>query len=626
MEQLGHAFIYLIAAVIAVPVANRLGLGSVLGYLIAGVVIGPVLGLVGAETAEVQHFAEFGVVMMLFLVGLELQPAMLWRMRRQLIGLGGLQVVGTTALIGAGALLVGLPWQSAVTVGMILALSSTAIVLQTLNEKRWLKTAGGQSSFSVLLTQDIAVIPMLALLPLLALSAIPEAGGAGHDAAHHGGGALATLPGWVQALVILAVIVGIVVAGRHLMRPVFRFIAESRLREVFTATALTLVIGIALVMDLVGLSPALGTFLAGVVLSDSEYRHELESDIDPFKGLLLGLFFLTVGAGIDFGLLIAEPVTIIGLALGVMVLKFVLLFGLATAFRLDGADRWLFALGLAQAGEFAFVLFGFALGAGALEPSLAQQLTLIVAITMLLTPLFFILHEKVVAPRVVRTADRPADVIETTGPVVVAGMGRFGQIVTRLLMTNGHDVVVLDHDPGTIENLGKVGMRTYYGDATRPDLLHAAKLEDAALFVAALDDRERQIRVVEHVARTYPHVRILARARDRHHVYELENAGAHGVHREVFEGALALGRSALATLGAHPFRAETQARTFRRHDQAMLDALRDNWNDGGVDASYIDALRAQSETLYEIMKTDRAERHERMERGWTPPPKGDADF
>jgi len=629
MALLSEAFVYLCAAVIAVPIANRLGLGSVLGYLIAGVVIGPVIGIVGSETTDVQHFAEFGVVMMLFLVGLELQPAMLWKMRQQLIGLGGLQVVGTTAVFAAAGLAFGLPWQSAVALGMILALSSTAIVLQTLNEKGWLKTQGGQSSFSVLLTQDIAVIPMLAVLPLLAIGHGTGGGGHGADghgeAAGHGGEALAALPGWAQALVILAVIAAIIVAGRHLLRPVFRFIAEARLREIFTATALLLVIGIALLMDFVGLSPALGTFLAGVVLSDSDYRHELEADIEPFKGLLLGLFFLTVGAGIDFNLLFGAPLTIFGFAVGLIAVKFAVLYALGVLFRLQGADRWLFALGLAQAGEFAFVLFGFASGSGVLEQGLLQTMTLVVAITMLLTPALFIFYEKVVAPRAVAKSDRQPDTIDKRGRVVVAGMGRFGQIVSRMLLTSGYDVVILDHDPQTIDNLSRIGIRTFYGDATRPDLLHGAGLDEADLFIAAIDDRDKQTLMVEHVAKTYPNVKILARARDRHHIYELENAGAHHAEREVFEGALALGRRAFEELGRHPFRARTKTQEFRRHDRAMLDDLRENYNDGGVDKSYIDAMRAHSDTLFEIMRVDRGdERHERTERGWNPPPKGDA--
>ncbi|MBE1284458.1 MAG: potassium transporter [Rhodobacteraceae bacterium] len=641
MELLAAAFVYLCAAVIAVPLANRFGLGSVLGYLIAGVVIGPVLGIVGGETVELQHFAEFGVVMMLFLVGLELQPAMLWRMRAQLLGLGGLQVVGTTMAVAAIAMAFGLTWQPALALGMILALSSTAIVLQTLNEKGWMSTQGGKSAFSVLLTQDIAVIPMLALMPLLAVGSGPLLDGhafmpseAPWGAAHAAGGGdphaaptvFETLPDWAQALAVLAVIAAIIIVGRTVIRPIFRFIAESKLREIFTAAALMLVIGIALLMNYVGLSPALGTFLAGVVLSDSEYRHELESDIEPFKGLLLGLFFITVGAGIDFNLLFSNPVGLIGLALGLMALKALLLFTLATLFRLRGADRWLFTLGLAQAGEFAFVLFGFALGAGVLDPDLIKSMTLVVALTMLMTPGLFILHEKVLAPRSVTSADRAADEIDEPGKVVVAGMGRFGQIVTRMLVTNGHTVTVLDHDPETVENLTRVGFRAYYGDAMRPDLLHSAGLENADLLIAAIDGREKQTELVHHVAKTYPHVIIHARAQDRHHVYELENAGAHHTERETFEASLALGRDALISLGYHPFRAEGARRTFRDHDGSALNALRDTWNAEGVSGSYIDAMRAHGQTLFELMKTDRAERHDRSDRGWTPPPKGDASL
>ena len=624
MDLLGQGFVYLVSAVVSVPIANRLGLGSVLGYLIAGIVIGPVFGIVGAEATEVRHFAEFGVVMMLFLVGLELQPSVLWRMRHQILGLGCLQVLLSMLVLAGAAAAFGMPWRTSLAIGMVLALSSTAIVLQTLNEKGWMATVGGQSSFAVLLTQDIAVIPMLALMPLLALGG--GHGDPGDPHAGHGapsGGALDALPGWGQALVILAAIVAIVFVGRNLMRPVFRFIAESKLREIFTAAALTLVIGIELLMDFVGLSPALGTFLAGVVLSDSEYRHELESDLQPFKGLLLGLFFLTVGAGIDFAVLFGAPGTILGLALGVILVKMAVLYGLAIAFGLHGADRWLFTMGLAQAGEFAFVLFGFALGAGVLDAQLAQLLVLSVAISMLVTPGLFLLYEKGVAPRLVRTDDRPADEIDSRGTVVLAGIGRFGQIISRMLLTNGHPVVVLDQDPDTIENLSRLGIRTYYGDATRPDLLHAAGLDEAGVFIAALDDRDKQTSLVEHVARTYPHVSILARARDRHHVYELQNAGAHVVERELFEGALSLGRAALQRMGAHPHRAEVQSRTFRRHDREMLDDLRAAWNEGGFDSSYVDAMRANYDALHDIMQVDRLDRHERSERGWTPPPKGD---
>jgi len=620
MALLQGAFVYLVAMVVAVPLAKRLGLGSVLGYLLAGIVIGPALGIVGAETTQVKHFAEFGVVMMLFLIGLELQPAMLWRMRSRLLGLGGLQVVGTTTAVFAIALVLGLPWQSALAVGMILALSSTAIVLQTLEEKGWMKTTPGQSAFSVLLFQDIAVIPMLALLPLLAVAEV----GHGSADAHHGSG-LDHLAGWVQTLVILGVIAAIILAGRYLTRPVFRFIAAARLREIFSAAALLLVVGIALAMDRIGLSPALGTFLAGVVLSGSEFRHELESDIAPFKGLLLGVFFISVGAGIDFELLFGRPGTIVGLAVGLMAVKLMVLLILGRVFGLRRADLWLFGLGLAQAGEFGFVLFGFADGAGVLHGEVIRIATLVVAITMLLTPLGFICYEKLIAPRFGRRDAGEADEIDTPGTTIIAGVGRYGQVVNRMLTTNGHTTVVLDYDADMIELVRRFGVRSYYGDATRPDLLHAAGAENATLLVAALDDREKQNQLVEHMTTHHPHCRIIARALDRHHVYELLEAGAHHVERELFESSIAAGRQALIELGAHPFKAERQTRAFRTHDRQTLAALHENWLDGGMDTSYVAAARGRTDELDQIMRTDRAaDRHDTTERGWVPPPRGDA--
>jgi len=414
-----------------------------------------------------------------------------------------------------------------------------------------------------------------------------------------------------------------VLAGRYLMRPVFRFIAEARLREIFTAAALLLVVGIALAMDRIGLSPALGTFLAGVVLSGSEYRHELESDIAPFKGLLLGVFFISVGAGIDFNLLLGQPALIFGLAAALMAVKLAVLLALGRVFGLRGAEVWLFGLALAQAGEFAFVLFGFAGGAGVLAASVVHVATLVVAITMLLTPLGFILYEKIIAPRFGRSPDREADEIDRPGTAIIAGVGRFGQVVNRMLTTNGHTTVVLDHDPGMIDLVRRFGVRSYYGDATRPDLLESAGAADATVFVAALDDRDKQNNLVEHVARNFPDCRIIARALDRHHVYELEAAGAHHVEREVFESALSAGRRALIELGAHPFKAERQARSFRTHDNRSLDALRENWHEGGMDSSYVAAARSRADELERIMQSDRAaERHDSSERGWVPPPRG----
>ena len=477
------AFLFLAAGVVAVPIASRLGLGSVLGYLIAGIAISPLLQQLHVDVVSIQHFAEFGVVMMLFLVGLELEPRMLWSMRDKLLGLGGLQVAVTAAAIMGIAMLLGQPWSIALAVGLVLSLSSTAIVLQTLNEKGLMKCDGGQSSFSVLLFQDIAVIPMLAFIPLLAL---PELADMAVASAEHGGegdhGSMSLverLDGWQRALVTVGAIGLVVVGGSYLTRPVFRFIAIARLRELFTAFALLLVIGIALLMIVVGLSPALGTFLAGVVLANSEYRHELESDIDPFKGLLLGLFFITVGAAIRFDLLFANLGGVVAMTLGLIALKALILYALSRIFSITGADRWLFTLGLAQAGEFGFVLLSFTVASSVIPTALAQQLLLVVTLSMLLTPLLFIIYDKLIAPRFAATGSRQADEIEEQGSVIVAGHGRFGGIVNRILLSAGFKTVVLDYQSEQLEVLRKFGIKVYFGDAMRPDLLHAAGIGEA---------------------------------------------------------------------------------------------------------------------------------------------------
>ncbi len=632
-----QAFIYLCAAVIAVPIAKRLGLGSVLGYLLAGIFIGPVIGLVGSETREIQHFAEFGVVMMLFLVGLELKPRMLWEMRNRLIGLGGLQVGITAALITGVGLLMGLFWSVALAIGLIFSLSSTAIVLQTLNEKGLTRTEGGRASFSVLLFQDIAVIPMLALIPLLALPEmagsgsehLPAAAGAHGDAGHHESMSLVErLPGWAHALVVLGAVATVLLGGHFLSRPMFRFIAESRLREIFTASALLLVIGIALLMTLVDLSPALGTFLAGVVLANSEFRHELESDIEPFKGLLLGLFFITVGAGIDFNILFADFATVLGLTVGVMTLKGVVLYGLARLFRLEIVDGWLFTLGLAQAGEFGFVLLSFSLQNHVLPPELASMLSLVVALSMLLTPVLFILYDKLILSRQIETESRQADDIEEAGTVIIAGNGRFGQIVNRLLVASGVPTVVLDHEAAIIDMLSKVGVKSYYGDASRPELLHAAGIESASVIVIAIDDRERAVEMVEHVRRHYPQVKILARAFDVNHLYLLNKAGVDIAVREMFDGSLELGKAALKAVGLHPFKVEKMSQAFRKHDETGLDSLYELWDENTEMASnkaFLARAREHGATLKDMMEADRLQLHDRSERGWTPPPKGYAE-
>ena len=624
-----NAFIYLVAAVIAVPLAKKLGLGSVLGYLIAGVVIGPIAGLVGQETVDIQHFAEFGVVMMLFLVGLELQPQMLWQMRNRLLGLGGLQVALSTVLIGAIALLFKQPFSVALAIGLIFSLSSTAIVLQTFNEKRLTKTEGGQNAFSVLLMQDIAVIPMLAFIPMLAL---PELVAAAEQtkavADHHQELSLVVgLPTWAYALAILGSIGGVVVLGHFLSRPLFHYVANSGLREIFVATALLIVIGIAALMSLVGLSPALGTFLAGVVLANSEFRHELESNIEPFKGLLLGLFFITVGAGINFSILADSFVLIIGLTLGVMLVKAIVLWLLAVIFKVKNSNRWLFALSLAQAGEFGFVLLSFSIQNHVIPASTASILQLVVALSMFLTPLVFILFDKVILPRYQDESNsQEYDTIDEKGKVVIAGIGRFGQIVNRLLVANGVKTVVMDLDATQVNNLRKINIKTYFGDATRPELLHTAGIEEAAMIVVAIDNRESAKELVHYVKHTYPQVKILARAFDKGHNYELKHTGADIIINETYYSALELGAKAMNELGFHPFLVEQKKQTFCRTEEAASEHLYHEWVHGSegqqYDNDYRKLFMQMEESILAAMEADRVDRHSSEERGWTPPPKG----
>ncbi|MFZ3581389.1 cation:proton antiporter [Loktanella sp. DJP18] len=582
-------FLFLVAGVIAVPLATRAGLGSVLGYLIAGIAISPALGVLQVDVVQIQHFAEFGVVMMLFLVGLELEPQKLWAMRGRLLGLGGGQVALTMlAVMGAGVAF-GLPWTVALAAGAVLALSSTAIVLQTLTEKGLLKSDGGQASFAVLLTQDIAVIPMLALLPLLAMSG-------GHAAETHGAGPslVAGLNGWQTALATVAAIATVVIVGRTLTGPVFRFIAKADLRELFVAAALMMVVGIALLMSLVGLSPALGTFIAGVVLAGSDYRHELESDIDPFRGLLLGLFFMSVGAGINFALLFDQFALILGLTLGLMALKAMVLLALAYLFRLEPTDRWLFGLGLAQAGEFGFVLLSFVVAGNIMPPALADQLLLVVALSMLLTPALFIFHDRVILPRAAKGVARAADTIDAPAEIIIAGHGRVGGIVKRILEGGGHAPTVIDYSAAQIDTLRMFGLRAYFGDATRPDMLEAAGIRTARMLIVAIDDRDRATELVAYVKEHYRHVHIIARARDRHHVYELFAAGCRDIIRETFDSSVRMGRSALEAMGMDHATAMDMVEGFVADDSAKLIVMAPVFRDTGgnpMDARYLEKTK-----------------------------------
>ncbi len=604
-----QALVYLAAAVISVPIAKRLGLGSVLGYLLAGIIIGPnLLGLIGEEGQDIMHFAEFGVVMMLFVIGLELEPSLLWRMRAAIAGLGGLQVTVTAVVVAAVGMLAGLPWQAALAVGMILSLSSTAIVLQTLNEKGLMKTASGQSSFAVLLFQDIAVIPMLALLPLLAVQGAPSVETAEHSFIN-------TLPGWAQTLVVLGAVALIVVGGRFIVRPAFHFIAQTRLLEIFTAAALLLVIGIAVLMTQVGLSPALGTFLAGVVLANSEYRHELVSDIEPFKGLLLGLFFISVGASINFPLILASPLLVAALVAALMIVKGLVLFSLGKIFKLGTDQNLIFSFALSQVGEFAFVLFSFATQNNILDSQVASIMVAVVALSMAFTPLVMAFNERLLLPHVgTRTRDeREPDVIAEQNPVIVAGFDRFGQIVGRLLKANGIDATVLDFDSDRVDLLRKLGLKVYYGDASRHELLHAAGAEHARLVIIAFDEPEKNLSLVHTVKKHFPHLKLLVRALDRPDAYELLDAGLEKVYRETIDASLRMGIDAMRMLGVRAYRAQRAAKIFLQHDEEVLRELARHKADR---KAYINVARQRIAELEELIKADAADPDLDRDAGW----------
>ncbi|MEZ5730880.1 MAG: monovalent cation:proton antiporter-2 (CPA2) family protein [Paracoccaceae bacterium] len=575
-----QASLYLIAVVLAVPIASRLGLGSVLGYLVAGILIGPVFGLVGSETKDLQHFAEFGVVMMLFLIGLELEPKSLWAMRDRLVGLGGLQILVTALAVTAGALALGQSWRIALTLGVILSLSSTAIVLQTLSEKRLMPTAGGRSAFSVLLMQDIAVIPILAFLPLLALPGARALAKAQAAESHTAMSFLQELPPWGVTLVTLGAVAATALAGQYLVRPLYAYVHRARLREVNTALALMIVVTIASLMLLVGLSPALGAFLAGVVLANSEFKHELESDIAPFKGLLLGLFFITVGAGINVDLFLRQPVTLIGLTLALMSVKGLVLYALGYLFKLRGRNQWLFTLGLAQAGEFGFVLTSFSLKQRILPDALAQSLLLVIALSMFLTPLFFILHDFIARRMSEDGAPAEEDEIDEQQPIIIAGVGRFGQVVNRMVTMSGFKTTVIDHDLKVIQLLRKFGFKGYVGDPTRPELLMAAGLETAQVLVICLDDRSSATQLVHYARRQREDLHIIVRAQDREHVFELHRAGADDIVREYFDASLRVGRYVLENVGLSEFEAAELEKTFYKLDRAAVRDLAEVWKPG----------------------------------------------
>jgi monovalent cation:H+ antiporter-2, CPA2 family len=571
MNFLIQALIYLAAAVICVPIAKRLGMGSVLGYLLAGMLIGPfVLGLIGKEGQDIMHFAEFGVVMMLFLIGLELEPSKFWKMRKSILGMGSIQFVFTSLVIFAMMMILGLAWQVSLSVALAFAMSSTAIVLQTIKEKGLSLTASGQASFSVLLFQDIMVIPILAILPLIAVRGLTES-------RQINSSLIGNLPGWIQGLSFFAAVAVIFFGGRYLFVPLLRVVARTRLRELFTASSLLLVVSVALLMQVIGLSPALGTFLAGVVLAGSEYRHELESDLDPFKGLLLGLFFIGVGASINFQLIGSRPLLISELVAGVMVTKFIILFITGKIFKVASDQNLLFSFALSQVGEFAFVLLSFSNQLHIINREWMDIMMAVTAISMTITPLLLLLNERIIDPRfgikVISGSDKEADFdIKEHHPVIIVGFGHFGSTIGRFLRANGVEAVILDHDSDRVALLRKMGFKVHYGDATRLELLKSAGAENARILIAAIDSPEINQELIAIVQKNFPDLHIMARARSRTDAYELIDMGVSDIYRESLHTSVQLAVDVLGKLGQRSYTATRQGQKFMQYDE---DALRE---------------------------------------------------
>jgi monovalent cation:H+ antiporter-2, CPA2 family len=567
MDILLQALIYLTATVICVPISKRLGMGSVLGYLLAGMLIGPFfLGLIGKEGEDIMHFAEFGVVMMLFLIGLELEPSQFWKMRRSIVGMGSIQIVLTTLIVFFTMILLDMTWQVSLATGLAFSMSSTAIVLQTIKEKGLSQTASGQASFSVLLFQDIMVIPVLALLPLLALDNIS-------DSSAIDSSVIGNLPGWLQGLSFFFAVAFIYLGGRYLFIPLLRLVARTRLRELFTASSLLLVIAVSALMQAMGLSPALGAFLAGVVLANSEYRHELESDIEPFKGLLLGLFFIGVGVSINFGLIVSKPLIISGLVLFVMIIKFIVLYITGRIFRISNDQNLLFSFALSQVGEFAFVLLSFSNQLRLINQEWVDIFMAVTAITMTITPLLLMINEKIIDPRFgVKTTEgnQQPDKIDKKHNVIIAGFGQFGSTISRFLKANGVEATILDHDSDRVEFLRKLGFKVYYGDATRFDLLESAGAGDAKFLIAAIDPPETNLELIATVKKHFPHLKILARAKNRSDAYEMIDQGIRDIYMESQHTSVKLAEDLLNKLGHRRYTVSRLGQKFLKHDNEMI--------------------------------------------------------
>lgn len=597
-----NSFIYLAAAVIAVPVAKKLGLGSIIGYLVAGIAIGPWGLKLVTNVQDILAFAEFGVVLMLFLVGLELEPKRLWNLRRPIFGWGSAQVMACAAVITGVAMAFGVDWKIALVAGLGLALSSTAIALQAIGERNLMRTSSGQAGFSILLFQDVAAIPILALLPLLgALAGENEAVAQSNRA--------------LEALKIIAVIGGIILGGRLLLRPVLGWIAKSDTPEIFTAASLLLVVGIAALMHFVGLSMALGAFLAGVLLAESEYRRELETDIEPFKGLLLGLFFIAVGMSIDFGVLLQSPGLMAAILFGFLGLKLAIIYGIARAMKVPFQERPVFTVLLAQGGEFAFVVFQAAAGANVFSMQTSSLLIGAVALSMLITPLLLLGVDKLILPRYARTGAAQMDEIaeQQSAPIIIAGFGRYGQIIGRMLLAQGVAPTVLDHDAEMIETVRTFGYRVFYGDATRLDLLRTAGAATAKILVVAVDSVEQSMKIIDLAKEHFPQLQIVARARDVAHLNQLRDKGLMRVERELFESSLRSARAVLELLGQPPHEARQNAMRFRQHNLALLEQLYPHHKDR---AKLIVVAKQGRQQLEEQMAREREQLAQKRTAAW----------
>lgn len=603
-----HAVVYLAAAVFCVPIAKRLGMGSVLGYLLAGILIGPfVFGFIGREGEDIMHFAEFGVVMMLFLIGLELEPAKFWKMRRMIAGVGLSQVLGTAILLFAGLWMLDFSWQASLAIALAMAMSSTAIVLQSLKEKGLMESPIGRYAFGVLLFQDISVIPILAILPLLAVAGPAEAGS--HVSWIDG------QPGWVKTIAVFLAVGLVVAAGRFLVVPLLRLVAKTRLRELFTASSLLLVVAIALLMQQVGLSPALGTFLAGVVLANSEFKHELETDLEPFKGLLLGLFFLAVGASINFHLVADQPLRVVGYVFGVILVKALVVFMIGRKLKLSNDMNLLFAISLSQIGEFAFVLFSFIFQLQILNRATTDLLMAVTALSMTVTPILLLVFEKWIQPafRAVENEKQEPDVIDEKHRVILAGFSEFGSTIGRFLRANGVNATILDNDPDRVDLLRKMGFKVYYGDATRLDLLESAGIESATLFISAINSPETNVELVKTLKQHHPDLPLMIRARNRYDAYELMDLQAGHVYRETLESSIRMGVDVLKRLGLRSYSAYRAGQNFIRYDEAAMQKLAKQRYDM---KQYILSVREQIALQEELLNIDRVDSPNSGDHAW----------